>query len=312
MAHAPKWIKANGDEPVTEVATRSLSSRLEQVLHYLPLAAMSYEDDVEYVHQVRVWTRRADAAIEMYGELLPEWRAAWIQEQLGRIRKATNDARDDDVFARRLADDESPAAHKLSKQVHEHRVESQRAVIEVYERMSKKKGRFGRRVAALLKRVRLRGKQRRSKEPSYRTWAESHLRPILDEFFEMSDGDLDDTERLHQFRIQGKKLRYAMELLSAAFESELRKIAYPLLETLQDRLGTINDHASALDRIGRWIEANEDAERAEYFREMLNREQKNLKESRGQFSTWWNAERRDQMQDAFGEALGDIALTDTA
>lgn len=312
MAHSPKWIEASSDEPVTKVAVRSLSSRLEHVEHYLPLAAMNYEEDIEYVHQLRVWTRRADAAIEMYAELLPEWRAAWIQKQLGRIRRATNDARDDDVFARRLADDKSPAAAKLSKHVHEHRIVAQQAVLKVFQRMTKKSGRFERHVEGLLKRVRLRGKLRRTKEPSYRTWAESHFRPILDEFFGMAEGGLKDTERMHQFRIQGKRLRYAMELLSAAFDSELRKNAYPLLETLQDRLGTVNDHASALDRIGRWIEANVDPDRTEYLREMLNSERKQLKASRGQFLAWWNAEHRDQMRDAFGRALGSILLTESA
>lgn len=303
MAHSAKWISAQGDEPVTEVAARTLKSRLEPVQRYLPLAATKYEEDVEYIHQLRVWTRRADAAIEMYRELLPKWRAAWIEKQLGRMRQATNDARDDDVFARRLSDDKALAAAALLKRVSEHRAEAQQPVREVYQRMTKKKGRFDRRVEKLLKRVRIRGKRRKSKEPSYRTWASDHLRSILDEFFEVAEGDLNDTNRLHQFRIAGKKLRYAMELLSAAFDAELQNDAYPLFETLQDQLGKVNDHASALDRIGHWVEENEDPDRANYLGEMLNREQEQLKESRQQFSAWWTAERRNQMRDAFDRAL---------
>lgn len=305
VAHAPKWISAEGDEPVTEVAAQSLRSRLQPVQEFLPLAAEKYEDDIEYVHHLRVWTRRADAAIEMYRELLPEWRAAWIEEQLGRIRKATNDARDDDVFARRLAADKAPAAAKLLKRVREHRLDAQQAVLEVYQRLTKKKGRFCRRVEKLLKRVRLRGKRRKSKEPTYRIWAEDHLRPILDEFFTMADSDLQDTESLHQFRIAGKKLRYAMELLSAAFGPDLRKKTYPLLETLQDHLGDVNDHASALQRIGHWIENSEDSERTKYLNEILKSEQKQLKESRSRFSSWWSTDQRDQIRQAFNKVLGD-------
>jgi CHAD domain-containing protein len=307
VAQAPKWISAKSDEPVTEVAARSLKSRLEPVQQYLPLAAKKYKEDIEYVHQLRVSTRRADAAIEMYRELLPEWRAAWIEKQLGRIRKATNDARDDDVFALRLAGDKALAAAKLLKRVREQRVEAQQAVRDVYERVNKKKGRFGRRVGKLLKRVRLRGKRRQSKEPTYRAWAEDQLRPILDEFFKMAEDDLQTTESLHQFRLVGKKLRYAMELLSAAFGSELRKKAYPLLETLQDQLGTVNDHASALDRIGHWIEENDDPELAKYLSEMLKSEQDQLNESCRRFSSWWSAEQRTQLREAFDQALGDIS-----
>ena len=312
MAHLPKWISAQGDEPVTEVARRALRSRLEPVREYLPLAAKRHKEDIEYIHQLRVWSRRADAAIEMYRELLPAWRAAWIEEQLGRIRKATNAARDDDVFARRLADDDAPAAAKLLGRVREHRGEAQKAVLAVYALMDKKKGRFGRRVEKLLKRVRLRGKRRKSTEPTYRDWAEDHLRPILDEFFQVAAGELQDTESLHQFRIVGKKLRYAMELLSAAFDSELRKSAYPLLETLQDRLGKVNDHASALVRIEHWLAENEDSKKAKYLREMLESEQDELRESRRHFSAWWTAERRKEMRDAFEHALDSSTSRKTA
>ena len=309
MAHAPKWISAAGDERITVVAVQSLKSRLEPVQRFLPLAALKYEEDVEYVHQLRVWTRRADAAIEMYRELLPEWRAAWIQEQLGRIRKATNEARDDDVFALRLEKDKAPAAAKLLKRVREHRAQAQWPVLEVYERLTKKKGRFDRRVDKLLKRVRLRGKRQKQNEPTYRVWAEGHLRPILDDFFEMAESDLHSTERLHQFRIVGKNLRYAMELLSAAFSSDLRKNVYPLIEMLQSQLGQVNDHASAAERIHRWISENKDPDRANYLGEILKSEQNKLKESRSEFAQWWTPKQRKQLRAAFDAILDDGCVT---
>lgn len=309
MPDVLKWISANSDDPVTEVAARSLESRLRPVQEYLPLAAKSYMDDVEYVHHLRVWTRRADAAIEMYRDLLPDWRAAWIEKQLGRIRKATNDARDNDVLAMRLADDKAPAAAKLLKRVRTQRVEDQQAVREVYKRMTKDDGRFDRRVEKLLKRVRLRGKRSKSKEPTYRAWAEKHLRPILDEFHETAGGDLKNTKSLHQFRIIGKRLRYAMELLSAAFGSGLRSKAYPLLETLQDQLGEVNDHASAIERLGRWIEETKDSDRAKYLSELLKSEQGQLKESRRRFSAWWSADRRVQLRKVFEQVLGDSSTS---
>ncbi|MBI2479984.1 MAG: CHAD domain-containing protein [Planctomycetia bacterium] len=305
VAHAPKWIIAKGGERVTEVAVRSLLVRLEAIQQYLPLAAMKAEESIEYVHQLRVSTRRADAALDMYRDLLPKWRVAWIERQLARIRRATNAARDDDVLARRLAKDEAPAAAALLKRVHEHRAEAQQAVREVYERMTKRKGRFDRRVEKLLKRVRLHGKYRKSKEPTYRDWAVEHLQPILAEFFAAADGDLSNTDRLHQFRIAGKKLRYALELLSAAFGSEFQNTAYPLLETLQNQLGQINDHASAEGRLSGWIEENEDAERGRYLTEMLRHEHEQLNLARQRFTTWWSGERQDQLRDAFEIVLGE-------
>lgn len=303
MAHEAKWISADGDEPVTTVALRSLRSRLEPVQKYLPLAATKYTDDIEYVHLLRVWTRRAVACLDLYRDLLPEWRVAWIEQQLVRIRKATNDARDDDVFARRLAADNAPAASKLLKRVREHRVQAQQEVVEVYRLLMKKKGRFDRRVEKLLKRVRVRGKRRKSEEPTYRAWSEEYLRPRCKEFLQMVNGDLQDTESLHQFRIEGKRLRYAMELMSSAFSENMRKVAYPLLVALQDQLGKINDHASAIQRISHWIEDCDDAEQAAYLREMLKGEQQQLREAQERFSAWWSSEHQSQLLSMFDELL---------
>lgn len=42
MANAPNRITAQDDEPVTEVAVRSLRSRLEQVQKYLPQAGCEF------------------------------------------------------------------------------------------------------------------------------------------------------------------------------------------------------------------------------------------------------------------------------
>ena len=303
MAHEPKWIDAKPDEPVTQVAARTLKSRLASVQQYLPLAAMRYQEDIEYVHQLRVCARRAEAALEMYGDLLPEWRAAWVARQLRRIRKATNEARDDDVFARRLSEDKAPGATRLLKRVRKHRVEAQKSVRNVHVLMTKKNGRFDRRVAKLLKRVRLRGKRRKQKEPTYRAWAKEHLRDILADFYDSAQSELNSTEQLHRFRIVGKKLRYAMELLSAAFDSDLRKNAYPLLETLQERLGIINDHASAIIRIEHWMTESEDGKRAVYLGELLTSEKHQLEEASRRFSAWWTAKRRGEMSAALDRAL---------
>ncbi len=304
MAHAVKWIEADPDEPVVDVAKRSLQARLEPVQYYLPLAAKKSDEDIEHVHDVRVWSRRAQAAIEMYWELLPEWRAAWIDKQLKRIRGASNDARDDDVFARRLKQDkDTPAAAQLLKRVQANRVEAQNPIRSVYDRL-RRKNRFDRKIARLLNRVRLRGKKLKSKKPRFGQWAPAHLRPVLDEFFESADADLSKVEQLHQFRIDGKKLRYALELLAGAFPVNIRQDIYPNLETLQDQLGTINDHAAARARIRRWIEeADGDRNEIEYLNEMLSHEQTLLEQSYNEFNEWWTAKRRNKLQEKFDEVI---------
>src|SRR5262249_58635227 len=105
-ARPDKWVQGvSPDDRTTDVAVRTLQARLAAIQHYLPLAAEKAEEDVEHVHQLRVWTRRASAALKLYAGLLPRRRTARMKKQLKRLRRAANDARDCDVLARRLAED---------------------------------------------------------------------------------------------------------------------------------------------------------------------------------------------------------------
>ncbi len=45
-----------------------------------------------------------------------------------------------------------------------------------------------------------------------------------------------------------------MEVFAEAFAPTFRKELYPLVEELQEKLGTINDHADARDRYLTWID----------------------------------------------------------
>ena len=71
MSTISKWVKASRHELLFEVAERSLESRLAAVARYLPLAAQQAEEDVEHVHQLRVWSRRATATLRLYREVIP-------------------------------------------------------------------------------------------------------------------------------------------------------------------------------------------------------------------------------------------------
>jgi len=301
VATYPKWIDASPDEAIVDVAVRSLEVRLDAVRDYLTLAAEEPEKDIENVHQMRVWSRRAMAAIGVYGKLLPKRRKAWIKDQLNWIRRASNDARDDDVFAQRLATDMGDqGAAKLVEKVKSHRQQSQTPVFEVYRQLIKT-GAFDRRAAKLLARVRIR--DGRNPNEKLCGWATERIRPRLCKFFAAGDADLADVNALHQFRIRGKKLRYAIELLAGAFTEEIRAVGYPLLRNLQDRLGEVNDHASARVRLKNWSEQSDDAEETAYLVEMIESEQDQLDVKRSDFLAWWNGKREKRLRQAFASLV---------
>src|SRR5262245_29019767 len=58
-------------------------------------------------------------------------------------------------------------------------------------------------------------------------------------------------EHLHQVRILGKRLRYAMEVFADCFALAFREKLYPLVEQMQEVLGNANDSHVA----GRRLEA---------------------------------------------------------
>ena len=293
MPDYSKWVDASHDESVVDVAVRSLQSRLEPVQDYLALAAEHAEEDIEYVHQMRVWSRRAVAAIDTYRDLLPKGRRKWMNRQLRRIRRSANDARDDDVFAQRLAAERCECELAgLLQEVNEHRTRSQQPIVEIHQELIES-GLFARRAAKLVKKIRLRAG---GGSVHFTKWAKRHIRTELDAFFAAAADDLSDVEILHNFRIAGKQLRYACELLAAAFPKTFRAETYPMIQDLQDRLGQINDHANAQVRLQRWIDSSEDSGQLNCLQEMLAQEQRRLEQARSEFFAWWNGKQEAELR----------------
>ncbi|MBN9518646.1 CHAD domain-containing protein [bacterium] len=100
-----KWINGlTPAMPVADAARVVLAARFEVVRQYLPLAAARPYEDVEYVHQLRVGTRRAGAALRVFGACLPRKHLRAAKGALRGLRRAAGDARDWDVFLLALAD----------------------------------------------------------------------------------------------------------------------------------------------------------------------------------------------------------------
>src|SRR5690606_35781665 len=100
-----------------------------------------------------------------------------------------------------------------------------------------------------------------------------------------------DTTLLHQFRIEGKHLRYALEYFSAAFGSELRNEIYSEIEKIQSLLGDVNDHASAIEHLERWWGDWDEPELRAQIDELLAIEREALHETQQEFFRWWTAQR---------------------
>lgn len=116
-----KWIHdVSPDDRTSDVAARTLRRRLAAVQHYLPLAAEKCNEDMEYVHERRVVTRRATVALSLYADMLPRRRTARMEKRLKQIPRGNGDRRGCDVRAHRrgaspriAADTTAPLATSL-------------------------------------------------------------------------------------------------------------------------------------------------------------------------------------------------------
>ncbi len=316
MARKSKWVEVqSAQEPVADVARRAIGDRLQLVWRYLRRASQGAPADTENVHQLRVGTRRAVAAMEIFDSLMPGRRKDWMNKQLTRIRRTAGEARDLDVMLDRfrgLAEAEVET-DQYGALVHFLKVRRRRAqdpIDDRYEKLDRKD--FRRRVRELVQRVRLRDKKDRFEQPTYSDSAHTALEPIVQKFFAASEADFSDHKLLHAFRIEGKHLRYAMEIFAAAFDTSFRDELYPLVVDLQERLGLVNDHATAHERFQAWRADLDVADPLQSTLETLAAdEQEALRVAQSEFLDWWTPERRDELRKRIADAL-DMDISELA
>jgi CHAD domain-containing protein len=288
MIQKDKWLPGvTPRDGVTTVARRAVGQRLRAVDHFLPLAAKRWHEDAEYVHQLRVSTRRSVAALDAFALTTRPRKRNWMRRQLRHLRRAAGDARDLDVLAAQIAkskDLPGDARELYLETIADHRAVAQKPILERFRTLKDKN--FAGKIERLLRSVRWRGP---GTEPSLREFALRVLSPHMEHFLEQSAGDLSTFDRLHALRIEGKRVRYAIELLSAGFAPELRLELYPQIEMLQEKLGIINDCASASQRSRRWLQQVPDQSR--HWEQLNALQDAAAAQAVADFHGWWNADR---------------------
>ena len=287
--------------PAGNVAARTLRRRLDAVWSLLPPASREADRDPESVHQLRVATRRAIAAIDAFRDLIPGRRADWFEKQLCRIRRAAGEARDLDVLTDRLASTTpKPPAGKararlvamLSKQ----REVSRQPIRDRYEKLLEAD--WPGRVERLLEDV-----PARRRHATFGAYARRRFRPMVKRFFAAADRRLRDADEIHQLRIEGKKLRYAMEIFADVFPARVQARCADSLERLQETLGDFTDHATAADRFRRWSHDASAATHRDAIERLCNTEEALADEARRKFAKWWSPSRRRALVRRFEQTL---------
>jgi CHAD domain-containing protein len=270
----------------------------------LPLAAEQASENVEYVYQLRVYTRRSMAALKLYSGILPKKKTKWFRKTLGKIRRAAGNARDMDVLSHRHETDTGRGARTFLANVRQRREVAQRPIVAVHRKL-RRDDRLHHKIESILgTTVNL---DSDSADAQFGQWAASQLRNVVKRFLKASPTEPRNLTGLHRFRIRGKELRYAMELLAPAFPPEFRHELYLGVEQLQERLGRIHDHAFASYRFAKWIARAKGKKKSAHLRKLLEEEHEKLDELLLSFAAWWTPESQIRLRDSF-ERFGDVRL----
>ncbi|MCA9311587.1 MAG: CHAD domain-containing protein [Phycisphaerales bacterium] len=247
-----------------KAARRALKVPMKAVEVLLPAAAVYWQDHVEYVHQLRVSTRRASAAIDVFGACLEPRRARRTQKLLKRIRRAAGEARDCDVhlglFRALQQECEAslrPAVAHLIDGLELRRVEAQEEVIHAAARYPASRLRQARQslreATSPPGRLRMPGpegeKGRRRAVRRLRDLAAVVVPPAALAVRREARGESWDEAQLHEVRIALKRLRYACEIFYGCMTEERQAAIKGQVIPLVDRLGAMNDVSNVLCRV---------------------------------------------------------------
>ena len=301
MKRSTSWVVNDaGKTPVPRVAARTLRKRLEATWSELS-AACRPRHDPERVHRLRVATRRALAALAAFRDIGPGKQRAWFEKWLRRIRRAAGDTRDLDVLTGRLqrepAADEGQthsaqaarARQRLVEMLANRRDVSREPMRQVRERLVAadwpgRVERFLEAVAAATTRT------------SFADYGRQRMRPLLERFFDHAKRTSQTASDIHRLRIEGKKLRYAIEIFAVVFPPTQRAACSAVLEELQNSLGEFTDHAAASDRLRRLSKEKNMAPDRVALVALRKAEDIRAAEARRAFAKWWKPSRRRQLR----------------
>ena len=205
-------------------------------------------DDPEYIHQMRVATRRLRAALRLFKPLLPPALAATLLPPLRERMALLGAARDMDVLLSEIA---APVMNSLAGEprlaalvgvVTEHRHRQRQEAVR--DLRSARFGQFMLLAGELLHRPPFDASAVGGTE-SLATFADVRVRKLRKKVRRLAQAaNTDDPASLHALRIGIKRLRYALEFFAPLARRKLAK-TLDRLTRLQDTLGQINDLANA-------------------------------------------------------------------
>lgn len=291
MPRFEKWLTtATPDTPADSVARAALAERLLAVQHFLERSVGS-PDEPEAIHQLRVWTRRASAALKLFEPALPASRQRRMKKLLRKLRRAAGAVRDCDLHLERLKQDKSSVPKRVAKTL-THRRRAARQKLKKLRRRLEHNGKLDNQIEQLLERIGWPKRHSSREPPAFGPFCRQQLQPLANEFFRLAKANLRENATLHALRIAGKRLRYALELAPAAFPPREHQGLSDYLKLAQDRLGEVCDQLAAIDHLRECLDEAKKKSHRRRLAALLKKEERRLKTLRTKLLRWWPAAHR--------------------
>lgn len=205
----------------------------------------------EYVHQMRVATRRLRAALRMFRPILPAELEEELAQPLRELMRRLGQARDLDVLvteivmpvARAIPDE--PRLTDLSNAIGSRQIAARDAI-----RRSLLQAGYGQLLLGTEHRLQLppfvAAPGEDMAEADLLQFADRRLHRLLKRVHELArSARIDHPPSLHELRIAIKRLRYAIEFFGPMMPAKAGSAVIKRLAQLQDDLGQLNDLANA-------------------------------------------------------------------
>ncbi|MFG0334588.1 MAG: CHAD domain-containing protein [Maioricimonas sp. JB049] len=245
----------------------------------------STPSDDEHVHQLRIATRRADAALRLFAPSLPPKPVRRMRRRLQAVRRAAGDVRNLDVLLQRLAHDlrhsDSSDAGEAAVIAHLQRIRRRtvrRLLKQLPRLLDKRYRRLSKRLTRQVDDEPARSKPLRPLRL---------LQPLADQFTRAGARDLSKIANLHQLRISGKRVRYALEILRGQIPARQYALLQKALKQLQEAAGTINDHHTAILLLGKVRKRCGNRATRRSLKRLITNEQQHLASRHAAFLKWW-------------------------
>ena len=239
-------------------ATEALLKRLQALTQEMD--GVRQAQDIEYIHRMRVASRRLRSAITLFEECLPRKKLPDWQKQVRRITRALGAARDTDVqidlLDKVLRHLQEPSADDVDQDARRYSPGIERLRLRLRQRREKlqvdvsgaldawEASQVTEEMGQTLRQQLVQARLSQVEPASPRVYQQAYLITSL-RLEEMLAYDAcvyhpEQIEELHAMRIAAKRLRYTMEVFASLYDDGLKQPLQTVRE-VQDVLGDIHD-----------------------------------------------------------------------